>query len=94
MPIPVAISGGFPNIPNKLVEAAGLTTDMGFLSRLGGFLHDIGKVSIPDGILGKRGQLTEPEYEAVKTHPGIGAALIQAHPLDSEWLLQTVGTSG
>ena len=64
-----------------LAEAAGLPGDMVFLSRLGGFLHDIGKVGIPDGILGKRGRLTEPEYDVVQTHPGIGAALIQEHPL-------------
>ncbi len=67
----------------QLAEAAGLPTEMVFLSRLGGFLHDIGKISIPDVILGKRGELTEPEYEVVKTHPGIGAILIQEHPLGS-----------
>lgn len=65
----------------QLAEAAGLPSEMAFLSGLGGFLHDIGKISIPDGILGKRGQLTESEYEKVKTHPGIGATLIQEHPL-------------
>ncbi len=65
----------------QLAEAAGLTADMVFLARLGGFLHDIGKISIPDVILGKRGKLSEPEYEVVKTHPGIGATLIQEHPL-------------
>ena len=61
----------------RLAEAAGLPAEMVFLSRLGGFLHDIGKIGIPDGILGKRGKLSEPEYEVVKTHPGIGAALIR-----------------
>jgi HD-GYP domain-containing protein (c-di-GMP phosphodiesterase class II) len=65
----------------RLAEAAGLPTEMVFLARLGGFLHDIGKISIPDGILGKRGKLTEPEYDVVKTHPGIGASLVQEHPL-------------
>jgi HD-GYP domain-containing protein (c-di-GMP phosphodiesterase class II) len=65
----------------RLAEAAGLPTEMIFLARLGGFLHDIGKISIPDGILGKRGKLTEPEYDVVKTHPGIGATLVQEHPL-------------
>lgn len=58
-----------------------MTSEMVFLAGLGGFLHDIGKISIPDHILGKRGDLTEPEYEVVKTHPGIGALLIQEHPL-------------
>ena len=65
----------------QLAEAAGLPREMVFLSGLGGFLHDIGKISIPDVILGKRGRLTEAEYEVVKTHPGIGAVLIQEHPL-------------
>ena len=64
-----------------LARACGMPPEMVFLAGLGGFLHDIGKISIPDHILGKPGRLTEPEYEVVKTHPGIGAALIQEHPL-------------
>jgi hypothetical protein len=64
-----------------LAEAVGMPSDMVFLSGLGGFLHDIGKVGIPDAILGKRGTLDAAEYEIVKTHPGIGATLIQEHPL-------------
>jgi HD-GYP domain-containing protein (c-di-GMP phosphodiesterase class II) len=67
----------------RLAEAVGLPAEMVFLSALGGFLHDIGKISIPDGILNKRGKLTPAEYEVVKIHPGIGAALIQEHPLGS-----------
>ena len=65
----------------QLAESAGLPQEMVFLAGLGGFLHDIGKISIPDVILGKRGRLTEAEYEVVKTHPGIGAVLLQEHPL-------------
>jgi cyclic di-GMP phosphodiesterase len=34
----------------------------------GGFLHDIGKVSIPDAILFKRGMLTETEWETMRQH--------------------------
>ncbi len=66
---------------HQLAEAASLPTEMVFLAGLGGFLHDIGKVSIPDNILEKRGRLTEAEYDVVKIHPGIGATLIQEHPL-------------
>lgn len=65
----------------QLARTAGMPEEMVFLAGLGGFLHDIGKISIPDGILGKRGRLTDAEYEVVKTHPGIGAVLIQDHPL-------------
>jgi putative two-component system response regulator len=35
----------------------------------GGFLHDIGKVCIPDAILHKPGPLTAAEWELVKQHP-------------------------
>lgn len=65
----------------RLAEAAGMTAEMVFLAGLGGFLHDIGKISIPDHILTKRGDLTSAEYDVVKTHPGIGALLVQEHPL-------------
>jgi HD-GYP domain-containing protein (c-di-GMP phosphodiesterase class II) len=65
----------------RLAQACGMTPEMVFLAGLGGFLHDIGKISIPDQVLGKRGPLTDAEYEVVKTHPGIGAVLIQEHPL-------------
>ena len=51
------------------------------LVSLGGFLHDLGKVGVPDAILGKAGKLTEKEYEVIKTHPQIGKDLIDAHPL-------------
>ena len=65
----------------QLAHACGMPPEMVFMAGLGGFLHDIGKISIPDHILGKRGSLTDAEYEVVKTHPGIGAVLIQEHPL-------------
>lgn len=41
----------------------------------GAFLHDIGMLSIPDGILHKGGRLEPEEYEIVKSHPVIGDAL-------------------
>jgi len=32
-------------------------------------LHDVGKISIPDGILNKPGRVTEAEYREIKRHP-------------------------
>lgn len=40
-------------------------------------LHDIGKVHIPDTILRKSEQLTDEEYEIIKTHPVVGAEAIK-----------------
>ncbi|MDF0604572.1 HD-GYP domain-containing protein [Neisseriaceae bacterium TC5R-5] len=48
---------------------------------LGGFLHDLGKVGVPDAILNKPDKLSDAEYEVIKTHPQIGAELLRDHPL-------------
>jgi hypothetical protein len=48
---------------------------------LGGYLHDLGKIGIPDSILLKPGKLTEQEFDIIKTHPLIGEKLIEEHPL-------------
>ena len=42
----------------------------------GGFLHDIGKIGIPDQILTKRGSLVPGEMELVRAHPRIGAEIV------------------
>lgn len=41
----------------------------------GGFLHDIGKIGIPDRVLLKNGRLNGEEYELMKQHPVIGDEL-------------------
>lgn len=41
----------------------------------GGFLHDIGKIAIPDAVLFKPDALTSSEYEVVKQHTVIGDRL-------------------
>jgi len=41
-------------------------------------LHDIGKIAIPDHILGKQGPLTEAEFEIMKQHSEIGAQTLQS----------------
>lgn len=69
------------NISGMLAEKLGLSAEEVYHVGLGGFLHDLGKVGIPDAILTKPGDLTPEEYAVVKTHPTIGDTLIQAHPL-------------
>jgi len=43
----------------------------------GAFLHDIGKIGVPDAILLKPGKLTEEERQIIKTHPELGHALLK-----------------
>jgi len=43
---------------------------------LAGFLHDVGKMFIPEEILNKPGRLTEEEFELVKKHTVFGYELI------------------
>jgi hypothetical protein len=69
------------NISDLLADKMGMSKAEVYHVRMGGFLHDLGKIGIPDAILTKRGTLTSEEYAVVKTHPVIGEALIQEHPL-------------
>ena len=41
----------------------------------GGYLHDVGKIGIPDSVLLKTGRLSAAEYEQIKQHPVIGDRL-------------------
>jgi len=44
--------------------------------RIGGRLHDIGKLAVPDTVLCKQGRLEEDELAQIQEHPKIGAKLI------------------
>jgi putative nucleotidyltransferase with HDIG domain len=44
--------------------------------RFGGLFHDIGKIAVPDRILGKPGALSEDEYAQVQRHPTDGADIV------------------
>jgi putative nucleotidyltransferase with HDIG domain len=44
--------------------------------RFAGFLHDIGKIAVPDSILQKPGRLSPEEYAKIKMHPQEGAKII------------------
>jgi len=44
--------------------------------RYASFLHDLGKIGIPDSILMKPGKLTPEEYALVKEHPKVGEQIL------------------
>lgn len=47
---------------------------------MGAFLHDIGKIKIPDSILHKPGKLTDDEFTIMKTHANHSINIIKATP--------------
>ncbi len=56
--------------------------------RLGAYLHDLGKVRIPDEILNKRGKLTDEEFAIVKMHPVWGLEMLTE--VDFPWDLKPI----
>ena len=55
--------------------ALGLPEDDLLALHRGGYLHDIGKIAIPDSILFKRGPLNEAEWEVMRSHTIKGEAI-------------------
>lgn len=55
-----------------LGSAIGLPEDDLLALYRGGFLHDIGKVAVPDSILFKRGELTPEEWAVMRSHTWTG----------------------
>ncbi len=64
----VIAAGAAPDAPVDLPDLLYMTSP----------LHDIGKVGIPDAILLKPGQLSNAEFEIMKTHTTIGAAALDS----------------
>jgi putative two-component system response regulator len=64
----------------KVAKALGVSRHDRETVRLGGLLHDLGKIAVPDSILLKPGSLTREEFEQIKVHPRIGAEIVR--PLD------------
>lgn len=64
-------------------QQAGLSESETWTVSLGAFLHDLGKIAVPDNILRKTDRLTKEEYSVIKTHSEIGKALLAKHPIGS-----------
>ena len=57
-------------------EQLGLSASRLRTLAIGGLVHDIGKLSVPDAILKKPAALDEDEYEVVQGHPEVGSKLL------------------
>jgi putative nucleotidyltransferase with HDIG domain len=61
---------------HRLAGALGLAPDDVETIAQAGLLHDIGKIGVPESILGKRGPLDADEWAAMRRHPVIGAQIV------------------
>ena len=61
-----------------LARALNLPDDEVERIKLGALLHDVGKIGIPENILGRTGKLSDEEWEIMKQHPVIGAEKVLA----------------
>jgi putative nucleotidyltransferase with HDIG domain len=73
---PEAHAGAVSLLATLVAERLGLTEAGVWRCRLGGWLHDVGKVAIPDSILEKPGPLDAGEWELMRTHPAAGAEIV------------------
>jgi HD-GYP domain-containing protein (c-di-GMP phosphodiesterase class II) len=60
-----------------IAKAMGLASNDVEIIRIGGRLHDIGKIGTSDAVLQKPGKLTEDEYRLIKLHPQIGKRILE-----------------
>src|SRR5436190_9775187 len=77
---------GHNHIRRVQVYAVGLARALGMSEHeiagvnIAALLHDIGKLAVPEHILAKPGALTAEEFQKVRIHPQVGAAMIRDVP--------------
>ncbi|HJZ48831.1 MAG TPA: HD domain-containing phosphohydrolase [Roseiflexaceae bacterium] len=69
-----------------IAEELGLSRERIVHVEIGGILHDVGKIGVPDAILKKDGRLSEQEFAEIKKHPSKGYEIMSQEEL--RWLLR------
>jgi diguanylate cyclase (GGDEF)-like protein len=75
--LPVLQAARIADLSARVAERLGATAALVFRARLAGWLHDIGKVVVPDQILMKPGPLDDAEWSVVRSHPGFGEQIVR-----------------
>jgi diguanylate cyclase (GGDEF)-like protein len=61
-----------------IARELGLAPDSVERLRLAGLVHDVGRVGVPDDLIGKAGPLSDEEWGWVRAHPSTGARLLES----------------
>ena len=67
-------------LAGRIATRLGLPAATVLRCKLAGWLHDVGKIAIPDRVLGKPGPLTAAEWRVMITHASFGADLVARTP--------------
>lgn len=62
---------------SELGKLMGLEEPVMKALHIASFLHDIGKLAVPEHIINKPGKLTHEEFEKMKIHPVVGADILE-----------------
>jgi PAS domain S-box-containing protein/putative nucleotidyltransferase with HDIG domain len=76
------------NLACAIAAEMGLSNDKIEGLRMAGFIHDIGKLSIPAEILSKPTKLTNTEFSLIKEHPQVGYDMLKN--VESPWPLAQI----
>lgn len=71
-------------LAGEIAEWMGLSEAMIYQAQISGLIHDIGKLGMPDSILGKPAPLSDSEITLMKNHPAMGAKIMEAASLKKE----------
>lgn len=75
----------------RLARAAGLDRSRVRQLRKAAALHDIGKVGVPDAVLGKDGPLDDAEWQTMRRHPVTGDEIVRTlNAPDTDQVAQVV----
>lgn len=62
---------------SAIAAALGYSEEKRVTVQTAGLLHDIGKISVSDKILGKQGSLNDEEWEPIRSHPDMGVSILK-----------------
>jgi putative two-component system response regulator len=77
---------------SELAQALGMDAEFCDIIHYASPMHDVGKIAIPDAILGKPGKFEPHEWEIMKTHAALGAKMLSG--TDSPYLVMGAEIAG
>jgi HD-GYP domain-containing protein (c-di-GMP phosphodiesterase class II) len=86
-----AHSESVARLVERIATRLGLNDEMIEQLRLAGLLHDLGEISISDRVPQKPGRLNREETALVRTHPQLGASLLDGLELSPARRLAAIG---